>query len=76
MYISIWCLLLASPRLEINLDLTTACLLYSNLKVVLVDYSITLSISYLLCVHGTWEKTNTVVLVPPPYLSVEVFVAL
>ena len=29
------------PRLKINLDLTTACLLYSILGVVLVDYSIT-----------------------------------
>ena len=37
MYISVWCLLLAFPRLDINLDLSTACLLYSNLRVVLVD---------------------------------------
>ena len=32
-------LLLAFPRLDINLDLSTACLLYSNLRVVLVDNS-------------------------------------
>ena len=31
------------PRLEINLDRSTACLFYSNLGVVLVDYSITQS---------------------------------
>ena len=44
MYVyNVWCLLLASPRLEINLDLSTTCLLYSNLRVVLVDYSITQS---------------------------------
>ena len=41
MYIDVWCLLLAFPRLEINLDPITTCLLYSNLGVVLVDYSIT-----------------------------------
>ena len=36
MYVyNVWCLLLAFPRLDINLDLTTACLLYSNLGVVL-----------------------------------------
>ena len=40
-YISVWCLLVAFPRLEINLDSSTTCLLYSNLRVVLVDYSIT-----------------------------------
>ena len=28
---------MAFPRLEIDLDLSTACLLYSNLRVVLVD---------------------------------------
>ena len=39
MYINVWCLLLAFPRLEINLDSSTACLLYSNLRVVLVDSS-------------------------------------
>ena len=32
-------LLLAFPRLEINLGTSTACLLYSNLRVVLVDNS-------------------------------------
>ena len=38
MYVyNIWCLLLAFPRLDINLDLSTACPLYSNLRVVLVD---------------------------------------
>ena len=36
-------LLLAFPRLEIDLDPSTACPLYSNLRVVLVDYSITQS---------------------------------
>ena len=47
-------LLLAFPRLEINLDLSTACLLYSNLRVVLVDYSITRSRSLVpACVRGT-----------------------
>ena len=51
MYIyNVWCLLLAFSRLDINLDLTTACLLYSNLGVLLVDSSITLLISHLLCV--------------------------
>ena len=41
MYVyNVWCLLLAFPRLEINLDLSTACLLYSNLRVVLVDNSL------------------------------------
>ena len=54
MYISVWCLLLAFPRLEINLDLSTTCLLYSNLRVVLVDYSITQSRSLVpVCVCGT-----------------------
>ena len=44
MYVyNVWCLLLAFPRLEINLDHSTACPLYSNLRVVLVDYSITRS---------------------------------
>ena len=38
MYVyNVWCLLLAFPRLDINLDLSTTCLLYSNLRVVLVD---------------------------------------
>ena len=38
MYVyNVWCLLLAFPRLDINLDSTTTCLLYSNLRVVLVD---------------------------------------
>ena len=42
MYVyNIWCLLLAFPRLDINLDPSTACLFYSNLRVVLVDNSIT-----------------------------------
>ena len=41
MYVyNVWCLLLAFPRLNINLDLSTACLLYSNLRVVLVDNSL------------------------------------
>ena len=55
MYVyNVWCLLLAFPRLDINLDPSTACLLYSNLRVVLVDNSITCSQSLLqLCVHGT-----------------------
>ena len=53
-------LLLAFPRLEINLDLSTTCLLYSNLRVVLVDYSITRSRSLVpTCVRGTLEKTGT-----------------
>ena len=44
MYVyNVWCLLLAFPRLDINLDSSTACLLYSNLRVVLVDNSITRS---------------------------------
>ena len=48
------------PRLEINLDLSTTCLLYSNLRVVLVDYSITRSRSLVpVCVRGTLEKTGT-----------------
>ena len=47
-------LLLAFPRLEINLDPSTACLFYSNLRVVLVDYSITRSRSLVpVCVRGT-----------------------
>ena len=33
-------LLLAFPRLDIDLDLSTACLLYSNLRVVLIDNSL------------------------------------
>ena len=42
MYVyNVWCLLLAFPRLDINLDSSTACPLYSNLRVVLVDNSIT-----------------------------------
>ena len=53
-------LLLAFPRLEIDLDLSTACPLYSNLRVVLVDYSITRSRSPVpTCVRGTLEKTGT-----------------
>ena len=60
MYINVWCLLLAFPRLEIDLDHSTACLLYSNLRVVLVDYSITRSRSLVpVCVRGTLEKTGT-----------------
>ena len=50
MYIDVWCLLLAFSILKINLDLTTACLLYSNLGVVLVDYSITTLILLTYCV--------------------------
>ena len=47
-------LLLAFPRLDINLDLSIACLLYSNLRVVLVDNSITQSRSPVpVCVRGT-----------------------
>ena len=39
MYVyNVWYLLLAFPRLDINLDLSTPCL-YSNLRVVLVDNS-------------------------------------
>ena len=54
MYVyNVWSLLLAFPRLDINLDSSTACLLYSNLRVVLVDNSIMLLISHLLCVRGT-----------------------
>ena len=61
MYVyNIWCLLLAFLRLDINLDLSTACLLYSNLRVVLVDNSITWSQSLVpVCVCGTLEKTGT-----------------
>ena len=44
MYINIWCLLLAFPRLDINLDFSTTCPLYSNLRVVLVDNSFHLSL--------------------------------
>ena len=36
---NVWCLLLAFPRLDINLDLSTTYPLYSNLRVVLVDNS-------------------------------------
>ena len=55
MYVyNVWCLVLAFPRLDINLDLSTACLLYSNLRVVLVDNSITRSQSLVpVCVQGT-----------------------
>ena len=55
MYVyNVWCLLLAFPRLEIDLDRSTTCLLYSNLRVVLVDYSITQSQSLVpVCVRGT-----------------------
>ena len=55
MYVyNIWCLLLAFPRLDINLDSSTTCLLYSNLRVVLVDNSITWSQSPVpVCVRGT-----------------------
>ena len=55
MYVyNVWCLLLAFSRLDINLDLSTACLLYSNLRVVLVDNSITRSRSPVpVCVRGT-----------------------
>ena len=42
------------PRLDINLDSSTTCLLYSNLRVVLVDNSITQSRSLVpVCVRGT-----------------------
>ena len=41
MYVyNVWCLLLAFPRLDINLDFSTTCLLYSNLRVILVDNSL------------------------------------
>ena len=55
MYVyNVWCLLLTFPRLDINLDLSTACLLYSNLRVVLVDNSFTRSQSLVpVCVRGT-----------------------
>ena len=47
-------LLLAFPRLEIDLDRSTACPHYSNLRVVLVDYSITRSRSPVpVCGRGT-----------------------
>ena len=53
-------LLLAFPRLEIDSSTSTACLHYSNLRVVLVDYSITRSRSPVpVCVRGTLEKTST-----------------
>ena len=40
MYVyNVWCLLLAFPRLDINLDPSITCPLYSNLRVVLVDNS-------------------------------------
>ena len=56
---------LAFPRLEIDLDTSTACLLYSNLRVVLVDYSIIRSQSPVpVCVRGTLEKTGTQGFVP------------
>ena len=52
-------LLLAFLRLEIYLDHSTTCPLYSNLRVVLVDYSITQSQSPVpVCVRGTLEKTG------------------
>ena len=50
---AVWCLLLAFPRLDIDLDSSITCLLYNNLRVVLVDNSITLLISHLPCVCGT-----------------------
>ena len=55
MYVyNVWCLLLAFPRLDINLDSTTACLLYSNLRVVLVDNSLPIfDLLFLLSVRGT-----------------------
>ena len=59
MYISIWCLLLAFPRLDINLDLTTTCLLYSNLGVVLVDNSITtINLSPSVCLRHLGENQH------------------
>ena len=71
MYINVWCLLLAFPRLEINLDPSIACLFYSNLRVVLVDYSITRSRSLVpVCVRGTLEKTGTQGFAPYSYLFV------
>ena len=55
MYVyNVWCLPLAFPRLDINLDSSTACLLYSNLRVVLVDTLFTQSWSPVpVCVQGT-----------------------
>ena len=54
MYVyNVWCLLLVFPRLEINLDLSTACLLYSNLGLfLLITQSHSQSLN-LLCVQGT-----------------------
>ena len=62
MYVyNVWCLLLAFPRLEINLDLSTACLLYSNLRVVLVDNSLhPISISCsCVCLRHLGENRHT-----------------
>ena len=62
MYVyNVWCLLLAFPRLDINLDLSTACLLYSNLRVVLVDNSLHLiSISCsCVCLRHLGETRHT-----------------
>ena len=54
-------LLLAFPRLDINLDSTTACLFYSNLRVVLVDNSPPVfNLLFLSSVQGTMEKTGLI----------------
>ena len=62
MYVyNVWCLLLAFPRLDINLDLSTACLFYSNLRVVLVDnspHSISISCSCV-CSRHLGENQHT-----------------
>ena len=70
MYVyNVWCLLLAFPRLDINLDSSTTCLLYSNLKVVLVDNSfhpISISCSCV-CLWHLGENRHTGF--RPPFLS-------
>ena len=79
MYVyNVWCLLLAFPRLDINLDLSTTCLLYSNLRVVLVDNSITCSRSLVpvVCSWHLGENWHNRVLPLNPTSLYWVFVAL
>ena len=77
MYINVWCLLLAFPRLDINLDLTTTYLLYSNLGVVLINNSITtLDLSPSVCLWYLGENQHRSIHLSTPYLSTRVFMAL
>ena len=57
MYVyNVWCLLLAFPRLDINLDHSITCLLYSNPRVVLVDNSIIALDLFTGCVFETLRR--------------------